>query len=358
MNTTGHIFRLTTAGESHGPSMVAIIDGMPAGVSIDVDEINHELAMRRPGSQPLSSKRREPDIVNILSGIYGGVSTGTPIALEIKNLDARPQDYDHLKDVFRPSHADFTYHIKYGIRDHRGGGRSSARETALRVAAGSIALQALRPLGISVGAYSSRIGNVMCRTGAFDGDMNKVYANQMRCPDAETDAEMARLVGHVLEAGDSIGGIVEGLITGVPAGLGEPVYDKFQAMLASAMMSINAAKGFDYGMGFEGVCRLGSEMNDNFVLSNDGNISTLTNHSGGIQGGITNGRAVNFRVAFKPVATLMREMRCIDTNGNDTLVKPRGRHDACIVPRAVSVVRAMAAIVTLDAVLMARSSRI
>lgn len=358
MNSIGNIFRLTTAGESHGKAMTGIIDGMPAGVHIDIDDINRELAMRRPGRNELSSQRNEPDEINILSGVYNGVTTGTPIAFMIPNLDARPEDYNHLQDIYRPSHADFTYQKKYGVRDHRGGGRASARETSLRVAAGAMAMQALSTMDIHVAAYTYRIGNVIFSNNNFDGDMESVYGRSMRCPDAATDEEMARLVKHVLEAGDSIGGIVGGIIYGLPIGLGDPIYDKFQAKLAAAMMSINAAKGFDYGMGFEGVCRLGSEMNDPFTLLSDGRISTVTNHSGGIQGGITNGRAVNFRVAFKPVATLMREMRGIDSDGKPVIIEPRGRHDACIVPRAVPVVRAMAAIVALDAVLLNRTSRL
>lgn len=359
MNTYGNIFRLTTAGESHGPAMVAIIDGLPAGIAIDMDAINREMAMRRPGEGAAgASRRHESDRVTLLSGIFEGVSTGHPIAMSIANEDARPGDYDRLRNVYRPSHADFTYERKYGVRDHRGGGRSSARETSLRVAAGSIALQALAGMGVDVVAYTSRIGNVKYQPELFAGDMDAVYAREMRCPDAAKDAEMSRLVKYVQEAGDSIGGIVTGVIRGLPVGLGEPVYNKFHAMLAGGMMSINGAKGFDYGMGFDGVCRLGSEMNDSFVRDDNGSISTLTNHSGGVQGGITNGRAVVFRVAFKPVATLMREMRGIDSDGNPVLITPGGRHDACIVPRAVAVVRAMAAMTVLDSILMANAAKL
>lgn len=358
MNTIGTIFRVTTAGESHGRAITAIIDGMPAGVKVDTAAVDRELECRRPGGNSLVSGRREPDRVHFLSGILDGVTIGTPITLVIENCDARSADYDHLRDVYRPSHADYTYDVKYGIRDHRGGGRASARETALRVAAGALAMAALRPMGVDIVVYTSRIGGVKYCSASNDLTQEAVYANVMRCPDVTLDNDMARLVRRVSEAGDTIGGIVTGVIRGLPAGVGEPVYGKFQAMLAAAMMSINAAKGFEYGMGFEGACRLGSEMNDSFVRGSDGRIATLTNHSGGIQGGITNGCDVDFRVAFKPVATLMREMAGIDAAGNPVVIPPRGRHDTCIVPRAVPVVRAMAAITALDAILMSRTSRL
>lgn len=358
MNTIGNIFRLTTAGESHGEAMTAIVDGMPAGVRVSIDDINEALARRRPGDDELSSPRKEPDRVRVLSGIMNGVTLGTPVAMVIDNVDARSDDYARMRDVYRPSHADYTYDVKYGIRDHRGGGRASARETALRVAAGALADAALAEMGIRVYAYTSRIGNITVRNDVTADELNLVYKHRMRCPDPETDAEMARFVKYVREAGDTVGGIVAGIIDGMPAGIGEPVYGKLQAMLASAMMSINAAKGFDYGMGFDGACRLGSEMNDHFVQTADGRISTVTNHSGGIQGGITNGRAVNFRVAFKPVATLMREMAGIDRDGRPVVIQPRGRHDACVVPRAVAVVSAMASITVFDAILLSRSARI
>lgn len=356
MNTIGNIFRLTTAGESHGPAMTGIIDGMPAGVAVSEERIALEMSRRRPGSSPNVSQRQETDEVKILSGMLNGVTTGAPIAFTIANNDARSEDYEHLRDVYRPSHADFTYQAKYGIRDHRGGGRASARETALRVVAGVFAMAALESKGITIGAYTGRIGNVKLENFTFRGDMDAVFSNNMRCPDEAKAAEMERLVEHVRQAGDTVGGIVHGVIQGLPVGLGEPVYGKFQAMLAQEMMSINAAKGFDYGMGFDGVCRLGSEMNDAFVRTSDGRISTLTNHSGGIQGGITNGRAVTFRVAFKPVATLMREVTGIDSKGRPVIIAARGRHDTCVVPRAVAVVRAMAAMTALDALLLSRAA--
>lgn len=358
MNTIGNIFRLTTAGESHGAALTAIVDGMPAGIKVNIDDINSALARRRPGADTLSTQRKESDRVRILSGIVDGVTLGTPIAMVIKNEDAHSADYDQLRDLYRPSHADYTYDAKYGIRDHRGGGRSSARETAMRVAAGALADAALAELGVRVRAYTSRIGDIAISREYSVDELTDVYSHQMRCPDATTDAAMAELVQSVRAEGDTIGGIITGIIEGVPAGVGEPIYGKMQAMLAAAMMSINAAKGFDYGMGFDGACCRGSEMNDPFVVASDGRIATATNHSGGIQGGITNGMPINFRVAFKPIATLMREVATIDRNGHAATLMPRGRHDACAVPRAVPVVSAMASITVLDAILMSRSARL
>lgn len=358
MNTIGNIFRLTTAGESHGAALTAIVDGMPAGIKVNIDDINSALARRRPGADTLSTQRKESDRVSILSGIVDGVTLGTPIAMVIENEDAHSADYDQLRDLYRPSHADYTYDAKYGIRDHRGGGRSSARETAMRVAAGALADAALAELGVRVRAYTSRIGDIAISREYSVDELTDVYSHQMRCPDATTDAAMAELVQSVRAEGDTIGGIITGIIEGVPAGVGEPIYGKMQAMLAAAMMSINAAKGFDYGMGFDGACCRGSEMNDPFVVASDGRIATATNHSGGIQGGITNGMPINFRVAFKPIATLMREVATIDRNGHAATLMPRGRHDACAVPRAVPVVSAMASITVLDAILMSRSARL
>ncbi len=358
MNTFGNIFRVTTAGESHGPAMTAIIDGMPAGVKIKVSKIEEALQHRRPGDSSFNSTRREPDHINILTGLIDDTTTGTPIAFTIDNTDARPDDYDHLRNVYRPSHADFTYQAKYGIRDWRGGGRSSARETALRVAAGAFAQAALDHFGVEVFAYASQIGRVKLELPPSALDLESIYDHPTRCPHPATAERMASLLRHVRDAGDTVGGIVSCVICKMPVGIGEPMYDKFHANLASAMMSINAAKGFEYGMGFEGVDRLGSEMNDAFCLNQKGEITTITNHSGGIQGGITNGRAVFFRVAFKPVPTLMRDFRTINSSGDSVTVKPRGRHDSCVVPRAVSVVQAMAQITALDAILMGRSTRI
>ena len=360
MNTFGNILRLTTAGESHGPAMTGILDGMPSGVMVDLDSIDRFLTLRAPGHLPgVTSARRDCEHAEILSGMVGGVTTGTPIAFTVANSGARPDDYEHLRHAFRPSHADYTYQAKYGIRDHRGGGRASARETALRVVGGSFAMAALHQAGIEGYAYTSQIGNIR-----YTGPMDKVvhcpdpYVYSMRCPDAETNDRMEALVRRVAQAGDTIGGIVTGLVTGLPAGIGEPMYDKLQAMLASAMMSINAAKGFDYGMGFDGATRLGSEMNDEFVIGPHGEITTRTNYSGGIQGGISNGRAIYFRVAFKPIATLMRPTPTVTDSGERVILPARGRHDACCVPRAVAVVHCMTALTILDAYLMAKAGHI
>ncbi|MDO4319395.1 MAG: chorismate synthase [Bacteroidales bacterium] len=360
MNTFGNIFRLTTAGESHGPALTGIIDGMPAGVLVDIESIDRFMARRAPGRQPgITSQRKEADHVRILSGVFEGMTLGTPIGFTIDNTDCRPADYEHLRHTFRPSHADYTYTAKYGVRDHRGGGRASARETATRLVAGAFALAALHQLGISVWAFSSQIGNVKINRPLDELDISEsIYETSMYCPDAETNRRMESLVRRTHEAGDTVGGIVTCVIQGLPAGIGEPVFGKFQSMLASAIMSINAVKGFDYGMGFDGVSRFGSEMNDPFAIDTNGRITTVTNHSGGIQGGITNGRAVVFRAAFKPIATLMREIRTIDDRGNTVVLPARGRHDVCALPRAVPVVHSMAAIATLDAVLMHRCSHI
>ncbi len=346
MNTFGHILRLTTAGESHGPAMTAILDGFPAGIAIDRDMLNEYMKQRRPGGgNPGTSARREADRVEILSGVFEGISTGTPITLMIRNEDARSADYDALRDVYRPSHADYTYEAKYGIRDHRGGGRSSARETALRVAAGALADMALRPLGITVDARIDSIGGL--KAASSECSENSEYSEAIE-----------QLLERCLREGDTVGGVVRCVIRGVPAGLGEPVYGKLQAQLAAAMMSINAAHGFEYGMGFAGADRLGSEMLDTFIPDAQSRITTATNHSGGIQGGISNGRDITFRVAFKPIATMMRPMQTVDRSGRSVTIEPHGRHDVCAVPRAVPVVAAMARLVILDAILHNRTARL
>ena len=319
-NRLGNLFSLTSFGESHGPAIGGVVDGMPAGVKIDLDQVNHELARRRPGQGGISSSRKETDEVEILSGIMDGITLGTPIGFIIRNRDQRPEDYDHLKDVFRPSHADFTYQAKYDIRDHRGGGRASARETVSRVVAGALAKQVLLQLGISISAQAAT---------AVDE----------------------------LPHGDTIGGVVLCAIKGVDPGIGEPVFGKLSSQLAEAMMSIPAAKGFEIGLGFDFVNHLGSEVLDKWVFK-DGKIVTETNYSGGIQGGISNGNDICFKVAFKPVATLMQLVEGIDSQGNAVTIEPRGRHDACVLPRAIPVVEAMAAIVVLDNVLLARTSRL
>ena len=360
MNTFGNILRLTTAGESHGAAMTGILDGFPPGVMVDKDSIDRFLRLRAPGHLPgITSPRADCEHAEILSGMLDGVTTGTPISFTIANRDTRPEDYEHLRHAYRPSHADYTYQAKYGIRDHRGGGRASARETALRVVAGSFAMAALHQAGINVYAYTSQIGNIRYSGSPVDvAGSPDVYRYSMRCPDEATNARMETLARRVGDAGDTVGGVVSGLVTGLPAGVGEPVYGKLQAMLASAMMSINAAKGFDYGMGFDGASRLGSEMNDEFVPDGRGGITTRTNHSGGIQGGISNGRPVYFRVAFKPIATLMRDMPTVTDRGERTMLHPRGRHDACAVVRAVPVVQCMAALTILDAYLMSKAHSI
>ena len=322
-NRIGNLFSLTSFGESHGPAIGGVIDGMPAGVAIDLEELQREMARRRPGKGDMTSSRNEVDEVEILSGVMDGVTLGAPIGFIIRNRDHRSEDYDHLKDVFRPSHADFTYQAKYGIRDHRGGGRASARETAARVVAGALAKQALAKLGIAISAHASKIGY-------------------------QEDA---------IDDGDTLGGVVTCVISGVEPGIGEPVFGKLSAQLAEAMMSIPAAKGFEIGLGFDFVNHSGSEVLDNWKVVG-GKITTETNYSGGIQGGISNGNDICFNVAFKPVASLMRLVEGVDSKGNTVTIDPKGRHDKCVVPRAIPVVEAMAAIVILDNVLMARAARL
>ena len=353
MNTFGEIFRLTTFGESHGPAIGGVIDGMPAGISIDLGVVQHELDRRRPGQSALTTPRKESDRVEILSGLFEGKTTGTPIGFIIRNENQHSADYDNLRDVFRPSHADYTYYNKYGIRDHRGGGRASARETAARCVAGAFAKIALQTQGISVKAYTSQVGGIALPGTYKDYDLNAIESNAVRCPDAATAEKMADLIKSVKAEGDTIGGIITGVIKGVPVGVGEPVFGKLHATLGAAMLSINAAKGFDYGSGFAGVAQRGSKQNDLFVTDNEGHVHTLTNNSGGIQGGISNGEDIYFRVAFKPVATLLREQATIDKEGHAATVKARGRHDACVLPRAVPVVESMAAMTVLDYVLLA-----
>ena len=358
MNTFGQIYRLTSFGESHGPAVGGVIDGMPAGVTIDPDAVQRELDRRRPGQSDIVTARRESDRVEILSGVYEGRTLGTPIGFIVRNSDSHSDDYENLRHVYRPSHADYTYSVKYGLRDHRGGGRSSARETVARVVGGAFARQALAGLGVSIHAYTSAVGTVTLDVPADRLDLNMTESNAVRCPDPDTAAEMERLIKAVKTEGDTVGGIVTCVIDGVPAGLGEPVFGKLHARLAEAMMSINAAKGFDYGMGFDGTAMRGSEVNDIFEPTDDGRITTRTNHSGGIQGGISNGARITMRVAFKPVATLLREIETVDDEGRKTVLKMRGRHDPCVVPRAVPIVEAMAAMTILDAVLLSKTVRI
>jgi chorismate synthase len=358
-NTFGNIFTLTTFGESHGPAVGGVVDGMPAGIAIDTAKIQHELDRRRPGQSSITTQRQEKDRVELLSGIFEGRTTGCPIGFLVRNEDHHSGDYDNLRTLFRPSHADFTYYNKYCTRDHRGGGRSSARITISRVVAGALAKQALAHYGITIQAYTSQVGNIVLAGSYKDYDLNLTEQNAVRCPDATVASQMEQLISSVKADGDTIGGVVTCVVKGCPAGLGEPEFDKLHAVLAHAMMSINAAKGFEYGEGFAGVSQRGSEQNDIFIPSGDeGGITTSTNHSGGIQGGISNGQDIYFRVAFKPVATLLKEQATVDIEGNHTTFTTHGRHDPCVVPRAVPVVEAMAAIVLFDHLLAARMARL
>lgn len=357
-NSFGNIFRLTSFGESHGAAIGGVIDGMPAGIAIDLDAVQLELDRRRPGQSAIVTARNEKDRVRILSGIFEGVTTGTSIGFIIENENQHSADYGNIKDAFRPSHADYTYTTKYGLRDYRGGGRSSARETAARVVAGAFARQALAQLGIDLYAYTSQVGEIALSRDYRLYSRDAIDTNAVRCPDATKAAEMELLIKQVKGEGDTIGGIITGVITGVPVGLGEPVFGKLHTMLGAAMLSINAVKGFEYGDGFDFATRRGSEVNDAFVTDDAGHVSTATNHSGGIQGGISNGEDIIFRVAFKPVATLLRDVNTIDKDGNSITLKARGRHDPCVLPRAVPIVEAMAAMVILDAYLLNKTTHL
>ena len=361
MNTTGRIFRLTTFGESHGEAIGGVVDGMPAGISIDVDFIQQELNRRRPGQSAITTSRNEADQVELLSGVFEGKSTGCPIGFIVRNSNQHSSDYNNMRDVFRPSHADYTYAYKYGIRDHRGGGRSSARITISRCVAGALAKLALRQLGIDIVAYTSQVGDIALERDYHLYDLTQTEQNAVRCPDQEKAAEMIRLIEQVKAEGDTIGGVITCVIKGCPPGLGEPEFGKLHAMLGAAMLSINAVKGFEYGEGFAGAAWRGSEQNDIFIPASEATshlsplsapLSTTTNHSGGIQGGLSNGQDIYFRVAFKPVATLLREQQTVNTAGEETTLTARGRHDPCVLPRAVPVVEAMAAITILDAYLL------
>jgi len=353
-NTIGKVFRLTTFGESHGVAMGGIIDGFPAGIYIDIDFIQSELNRRRPGQSEYTSQREESDKIIILSGVFENISTGTPIAFFVENDDTRPEDYEHLKNTYRPSHADYTYQLKYGIRDYRGGGRASARETLSRVVGGAFAKLALKKEGIDLFAYVKQIGNIKLTKDYDKLDLQTIESSLVRCPDENISIRMEKLISELKRSGDTTGGIVRCVIKGVPVGLGEPVFDKLQADLAKGMLSINAAKGFEYGSGFRAAEMSGSVHNDEFIAvpENDENpgrkIQTKTNYSGGIQGGISNGEDIYFNVAFKPVPSLMKAQNTIDIDGNPIKLKPKGRHDVCIVPRAVPVVEGMAAMVIFD----------
>lgn len=351
MNTFGKLFTLTTYGESHGVAVGGIIDGMPAGIEVDEAFLQAEMARRKPGQSAITTDRKEEDHVELLSGIFEGKTTGTPIGFEVRNNNQHSQDYENIRNLYRPSHADFTYTQKYGLRDHRGGGRSSARETLSRVVGGAFAKMALRTQGIQVQGFTSQVGNLVLPGFYTDYDLTEAERNAVRCPDPALAAQMEQLIKEVKAEGDTIGGVVTCVIKNVPVGLGEPCFDKLHAALGQAMLSINACKGFDYGLGFADCGRRGSEMIDTFVRKGN-KITTLSNHSGGIQGGISNGQDIYFRCAFKPVATLLQEVETVTLDGEATTLKARGRHDPCVLPRAVPVVEAMAAMVVLDFLLM------
>lgn len=346
-NSFGNIFILTTFGESHGMAVGGVVDGMPAGVDIDLDFIQNELNCRRPGQSKITTSRNEPDKVEIFSGVFDGKSTGTPIGFAVYNTNQHSNDYDNMRNLFRPSHADFGYFSKYGIRDHRGGGRSSARITIARCVGGALAKLALRKLNIDIKAYTSQVGTIALDRDYTKYDLDSIEDNIVRCPDPDKALQMEKLISEVKADGDTIGGVIACVIKGCPIGLGEPEFSKLHAQLGSAMLGINAVKGFEYGEGFDGVSARGSQQNDVFVNS-EGAIETKTNHSGGIQGGISNGQDIYFRVAFKPVATLLMKQDTVDIDGNPTTITARGRHDPCVLPRAVPIVEAMAAMVILD----------
>ncbi|MEM9328628.1 MAG: chorismate synthase [Bacteroidota bacterium] len=356
-NSYGSVFKITTFGESHGPAIGVIIDGCPAGVSVDEEFIQLELDRRKPGQSKITTQRKEEDKIIIQSGIFEGVTTGTPISILIHNKDQKSKDYSHIAEKFRPSHADFTYQEKYGIRDYRGGGRSSARETAARVAAGAVAKLLLQSIGVSCQAYVSQVGTLKLEKSYTELDLGATDDNAVRCPDQEMASKMFDYIDDVRKNRDTVGGVITGVIQGSPVGLGEPVFDKLHAELGKAMLSINAVKGFEYGSGFAGVALHGSEHNDEFYKEGE-QVKTRTNHSGGIQGGITNGQDIYFNVAFKPVATLMKDQSSVDQHGNEVTVSGKGRHDPCVVPRAVPIVEAMAALVMADFYLIQRTNKL
>lgn len=355
MNTFGNIFRLTSYGESHGAAIGGVIDGCPAGITIDMEFIQSELNRRRPGQSKITTPRKEADEVEFLSGIYEGKTTGTPIGFMIRNSNQHSSDYDNLKDIYRPSHADYTYSQKYGIRDHRGGGRSSARETIARCVGGALAKLALKEIGVDITAFASQIADIKLNKAYTEYDLSLIESTPVRCPDPQKAAEMISLIEEVKSKGDTIGGVITCVVKGTPVGLGEPVFGKLHAALGNAMLSINAVKGFEYGDGFD-VNHRGSEVNDVFYNDN-GKIATQTNHSGGIQGGISNGQDIYFRVAFKPVATILMHQQTVTKEGETTDLKARGRHDACVLPRAVPIVEAMAAMTILDFYLLSKINK-
>ena len=356
-NTFGNIFTLTTFGESHGEAVGGIVDGMPAGIEVDMDFIQHQLDRRRPGQSQITTQRKEPDHVELLSGVYQGKTTGTPIGFMVRNTNQRSSDYNNMVDLFRPSHADYTYYNKYGLRDPRGGGRSSARITISRCVGGALAMLALQQLGITIQAYTTQVGDIKLEDDYTHYDLSQIDSNIVRCPDLEKAQQMEALIREVKADGDTIGGVIACVIKGCPVGLGEPEFDKLHAQLGAAMLGINAVKGFEYGLGFDGVSQRGSQQNDVFVADH-GQITTSTNNSGGIQGGISNGQNIYFRVAFKPVATLLRSQNTVDANGCATVLQAKGRHDPCVLARAVPIVESMAAMVLLDNYLLNKTVHI
>ncbi|MEY4611216.1 MAG: Chorismate synthase [Bacteroidota bacterium] len=344
----GKLFQISTFGESHGPAVGVVVQGCPSGIDFDLDFVQSELDRRKPGQSRITTQRKEADSIEVLSGVFEGKTTGTPIAMLVWNGDQRSKDYAHIADQFRPSHADYTYFAKYGLRDYRGGGRSSARETVARVAAGALAKMVLKKVGVQISAYVSQVGTLKLETPVEDLDLNLTESNAVRCPDPLLAEQMFTYIDQIRKEGDSVGGVISAYITGCPVGLGEPVFDKLHAELGKAMLSINAVKGFEYGSGFDGVALRGSAHNDVIVKKEDGSIRTLTNHSGGIQGGISNGEPIYFRVGFKPVATIMIDQDSVNESGDKITVSGKGRHDPCVVPRAVPIVEAMAALVLVD----------
>lgn len=362
MNTFGKLFTLTTFGESHGVAVGGVVDGMPPGIPIDIDFIQQELARRRPGQSRITTDRKELDQVELLSGVFEGKSTGTPIGFIVRNRNQQSKDYDSIANLFRPSHADYTYYNKYGIRDYRGGGRASARITLSRVVAGALAKLVLKQKGISITAYTSQVGNITLDKDYQKYDFSLIESNPVRCPEPKKAKEMEALIAEMKHEGDTIGGVVTCVIKGCPVGLGEPEFDKLHAQLGAAILSINAVKGFEYGEGFASASYRGSQQNDIFIPSSDKqqthDIKTKTNHSGGIQGGISNGEDIYFRVAFKPVATLLMEQETVNKEGEATKIDVYGRHDPCVLPRAVPIVEAMAAMTILDALLVDNAKRI
>lgn len=358
-NSFGKLFTLTSFGESHGEAMGGIIDGCPAGLLIDADFIQKELDRRKPGQSSIVTQRKESDKVEFLSGIFEGKTTGTPIGFIVRNENQKPKDYDHIATVYRPSHADYTYDTKYGTRDHRGGGRSSARETISRVVAGAVAKLILKQSGITIQAYTSQVGDIQLLKDYHNLDLSKTDSNNVRCPDEVIAETMIQRIEQVRKAGDTIGGVISCVIKGTPIGLGEPVFDKLHADLGKAMLSINAVKGFEYGSGFEGAKMNGSQHNDAFFPRSNGNgIGLRSNFSGGIQGGISNGEDIYFRVAFKPVATILQKQNTVNSKGEAVEMTGKGRHDPCVLPRAVPIVEAMAALVLVDHLLRAKTNKL